>query len=67
MSWVAPNWCLITLPWLHYWLGREYDADRYAAQLGQGPLLQEYLELYAQPLDLAILYFSGMTHPYTEL
>lgn len=58
---------LMTPLWLRYWRAREYDADRYAAQLGQGPLLQEYLELYAQPFDLAIPYFTGMTHPYTEL
>lgn len=53
--------------WLRYWRAREYDADRYAVQLDQGPLLQEYLELYAQPFDLVIPYFAAMTHPYTEL
>jgi Zn-dependent protease with chaperone function len=58
---------LMTPLWLRYWRAREYDADRYAATLGQGPLLTEFLELYTQPFDLAIPYFDGMTHPYTEL
>lgn len=58
---------LMTPLWLRYWRAREYDADRYAATLGQGPLLAEFLELYTQPFDLAIPYFDGMTHPYTEL
>ena len=66
-------WCyklgmpLMVLFWLRSWRSCEYDTDRHAAQLGQGPLLQEFLELYAQPFDLAIPYFQGMTHPYTEL
>jgi Zn-dependent protease with chaperone function len=59
--------CLITPLWLRSWRAREYDADRYAAQLGRGPLLAKFLELYTQPFDLVIPYFAGMTHPYTEL
>jgi hypothetical protein len=54
---------LMTPLWLRYWRVREYDADHYAATLGQGPLLAEFLELYTQPFDLAIPYFDGMTHP----
>ena len=58
---------LMTPLWLRYWRAREFDADRYAAERGQAPVLAEFLEMYAQPFDLAIPYFRGMTHPYTEL
>lgn len=59
-------WAMTPL-WVRYWRAREYDADRYAAQLGQADVLAEFLELYAQPFDMAIPYFHGMVHPYTEL
>lgn len=58
---------LMTLFWLSYWRSREFHADRYAAERGQGHGLAESLEQIAQPFDMAIPYFSGMTHPYTEL
>jgi hypothetical protein len=52
---------------LRSWRACEYDADSYAEQLGQGPLMAEFLELSTEPFDLAIPYFDEMTHPYTEL
>lgn len=53
--------------WVRYWRAREYDADRYAAELGQAEALADFLEVHAQPFDIAVPFLEGMTHDYTEL
>jgi Zn-dependent protease with chaperone function len=54
--------------WAAWFRHREYAADRYAANLGQGPTLARCLETDALPYDCPIPYMaiSGHTHPYTE-
>lgn len=51
--------------WLAYFREREYAADEFAARLGQGAGLIEFLRRY-QFFDVAVPYFGG-THPSTEL
>lgn len=57
-------WALSPL-WIWYWRKREYNADEFAAYLGFGSELIEYLEEY-QFFDVATPYFLS-SHPYTEL
>jgi Zn-dependent protease with chaperone function len=52
--------------WAAYWRRREFAADAYAARLGQGPALADYLERHLL-LDFAAPYMDGREHPYTEL
>jgi Zn-dependent protease with chaperone function len=58
---------LLGFLWVRYWRVREYAADRYAAELGQADLLADFLEIQAQPFDMATPYRQGLTHDYTEL
>jgi Zn-dependent protease with chaperone function len=59
---------LMRLPWASYWRGREFAADRYAAQLGQGEALARFLEQYALEYDLPVPFpwLSEYSHPATE-
>jgi Zn-dependent protease with chaperone function len=52
--------------WAAYWRRRELAADAYAARLGQGPALADYLERHLL-FDFAAPYMDGREHPYTEL
>jgi Zn-dependent protease with chaperone function len=52
--------------WAAYWRRREFAADAYAAHLGQGSRLADYLERHLL-LDFAAPYMAGREHPYTEL
>jgi Zn-dependent protease with chaperone function len=55
--------------WGTYWREREYDADAYAAKLGEGDSLAEFLEIAAWPYDRPIpfTWLSDESHPSTEL
>ncbi|HEV2975293.1 MAG TPA: M48 family metalloprotease [Solirubrobacteraceae bacterium] len=59
---------LMRLPWASYWRSREFEADRYAAGLGQGEALARFLEQHALEHDLPIpfLWLSEHAHPATE-
>jgi Zn-dependent protease with chaperone function len=59
---------LMRLPWASYWRGREFQADRYAAQLGQGDALARFLEHHALEYDLPVPFpwLSDHSHPATE-
>lgn len=54
--------------WQTYWRSREFIADQYAVQLGQGPALAESLEYESLPYERSIrnMRFSRATHPYTK-
>ncbi len=58
-----------SLLWGHYWRGREYHADHYAATLGQADELADFLEIHAlihdQPVPM--IWLTEHTHPPTEL
>jgi Zn-dependent protease with chaperone function len=55
--------------WGHWFRTREYQADQYAAHMGQGEQLAEFLEIealfYDRPIRFAFL--SERSHPPTEL
>jgi Zn-dependent protease with chaperone function len=55
--------------WGHYWRGREYAADAYAAKLGQADELADFLETHALLHDHPIPYIwlTEHTHPPVEL
>jgi Zn-dependent protease with chaperone function len=55
--------------WGRYWRGREYRADAYAASLGQGDELADFLELHALIHDhpVPLIWLTEHTHPPTEL
>lgn len=55
-------------PWGIYWRGREHQADRYAARLGQGEQLAEFLDVNALPWDLPVpfVWLTEASHPPTE-
>ncbi len=55
--------------WCAYWRQREYGADAYAAALGQGHELAQFLEVHALNNDhpVPFLWKSDQTHPPTEL
>jgi Zn-dependent protease with chaperone function len=60
----------LTAPlWGHYWRGREYAADAYAAQLGQADELADFLETNALIYDLPIpcIWLTDTDHDFTEL
>jgi Zn-dependent protease with chaperone function len=67
VSGAAGAW-LMRLPWASYWRGREFQADRYAAQLGQGEALARFLEQHALEYDLPVPFpwLSEHSHPATE-
>ena len=64
----APGAWLMRLPWATYWRGREFEADCYAAKLGQGDGLMRFLEQHALEYDLPIpfAWLSEHSHPSTE-
>ena len=55
--------------WGRYWRAREYHADQYAAALGQGEELSDFLEVHALIHDnpIPFLWLTEHTHPPTEL
>ena len=55
-------------PWAAYWRHREKVADEYAAKLGQGPALADYLDIHALDGDLPTPFkaFGASSHPWTE-
>jgi Zn-dependent protease with chaperone function len=60
----------LTAPfWGSYWREREYVADQYAVQLGQGDELADFLELHALIHDhpVPFIWLTEHTHPPTEL
>lgn len=59
---------LMRVPWAAYWRTREFQADRYAAALGQGGGLARFLEQHALTYDLPIpfLWLTEHSHPATE-
>jgi Zn-dependent protease with chaperone function len=59
---------LMRVPWAAYWRAREFEADRYAAALGQGEGLARFLEQHALAHDLPIpfLWLTEHSHPATE-
>jgi Zn-dependent protease with chaperone function len=59
---------VMRVPWGAYWRAREFDADLYAARLGQGAALSRFLEQHALENDLPIpfIWFTDHTHPFTE-
>jgi Zn-dependent protease with chaperone function len=67
VSGAAGAW-LMRLPWATYWRAREFQADRYAARLGQGEALARFLEQHALEYDLPVSFpwLSEHSHPATE-
>jgi len=60
----------LTAPfWGSYWREREYQADHYAAQLGQADELADFLEIHALIHDhpVPFIWLTQHTHPPTEL
>jgi Zn-dependent protease with chaperone function len=59
---------IMRVPWAAYWRAREFDADLYAARLGQGAALARFLEQNGLENDLPIpfLWLTGHSHPATE-
>lgn len=59
---------LMRLPWSAYWREREFQADRYAAALGQGEALMRFLEQHALDHDLPVPFrwLTEHSHPSTE-
>jgi Zn-dependent protease with chaperone function len=56
---------VMSIPWAMYWRRREGFADAYAARLGQGPGLADFLESGADaPTPWKA--FGTSTHPWTE-
>jgi Zn-dependent protease with chaperone function len=55
--------------WASYWRGRECRADAYAAGLGQGDELADFLEVHALVHDhpVPFIWLTEHTHPPTEL
>jgi Zn-dependent protease with chaperone function len=55
-------------PWAAYWRHREKVADEYAARLGQGAVLADYLDTHALAGDLPtpFKFLSSDSHPWTE-
>jgi Zn-dependent protease with chaperone function len=56
---------LMSIPWAIYWRRRERFADAYAARLGQGPGLADFLEGGAD-VPTPWKGFGTSTHPWTE-
>jgi Zn-dependent protease with chaperone function len=59
---------VMRVPWAAYWRAREYQADAYAATLGQGQALASFLDTNALENDLPIpfMWLTQTSHPYTE-
>ena len=55
--------------WASYWRQREYNADQYAATLGQADELADFLEIHALIHDQPVpfIWLTEHTHPPTEL
>jgi Zn-dependent protease with chaperone function len=55
--------------WASYWRTREYQADQYAAHLGQADELADFLEIHALIHDQPVpfIWLTEHTHPPTEL
>lgn len=62
-SWELP---VIRSLWAAYLRRGEHLADRYAKRLGYSYELVEYLDVYERPLDGAMPFRRGRTHPYAE-
>ncbi len=60
---------LTTPLWGRYWREREYDADHYAATLGQADELADFLEVHALIYDRPIphMWLTDTDHDFTEL
>jgi len=67
LSGAAAGW-LTRAPWAAYWRQREFQADAYAARLGQGEGLAGFLETNALEGDLPVpfVWLSEHSHPPTE-
>ena len=59
---------VMRLPLSAYWREREFEADRYAATLGQGEALMRFLDQHALEHDLPVPFrwLSERSHPSTE-
>jgi Zn-dependent protease with chaperone function len=59
---------IMRVPWAAYWCAREFEADLYAARLGQGDALARFLEQHALDHDLPIpfVWLTEHSHPATE-
>lgn len=59
---------VMRVPWAAYWRAREYQADAYAATLGQGQALASFLDTNALENDLPVpfMWLTETSHPYTE-
>ncbi|HSZ14398.1 MAG TPA: M48 family metalloprotease [Solirubrobacteraceae bacterium] len=59
---------LTRAPWGAYWRSREHQADNYAAHLGQGASLAQFLETNALDNDLPVpfIWLTDTSHPPTE-
>jgi Zn-dependent protease with chaperone function len=59
---------VMRVPWAVYWRAREYQADAYAATLGQGAALASFLDTNALENDLPVpfMWLTQTSHPYTE-
>ncbi len=66
-SGAAGAW-IMRMPWGAYWRAREYQADSYAATLGQGQALASFLDTNALENDLPVpfMWLTQTSHPYTE-
>lgn len=73
---VALRWCrgglglwLLKPFWGRLWRDNEYEADQYAATLGQGDELADFLEINSLAFDQPVpfTWLSAVTHPPTEL
>ena len=55
-------------PWAAYWRAREFEADKYAAGLGQSQELARFLDTNALVHDLPVpfMWMSEQSHPATE-
>jgi Zn-dependent protease with chaperone function len=64
----AAGMWVVRLPWAAYWRAREYDADAYAATLGQALPLSAFLDTEALEHDLPVPFpwLHEHTHPPTE-
>jgi Zn-dependent protease with chaperone function len=63
----AAVWVML-LPWAAYWRRREYEADRFAASLGEAEPLMRFLEDGALQRDLPVPFpwLTERDHPSTE-
>jgi Zn-dependent protease with chaperone function len=66
-SGAAAMW-VVRVPWAAYWRSREFEADAYAARLGQGQAAAQFLEAEGLEQDLPVpfAWLSEHSHPPTE-